>query len=59
VRRAAVACWNHAQVTVSPVWRPASKPLSVPAAVLRQDAAKDAEPPVLRPENEILREQMV
>jgi hypothetical protein len=46
------------QVIVSLVYQVTRKLLSVPAVVLRRQAARDAELPVLRHENAVLRRQL-
>lgn len=58
VWRAVTAYWDAVRMIVSLVYRAARNLLSVPAMLLRRDAAKDAELLVLRHENAVLRRQL-
>jgi hypothetical protein len=58
VGRAAPVCWNPVRVIVSLVFQVARKLLAVPVVLLSRDAAKDADLPVLRHENAVLRGQL-
>ena len=52
------ATWDDARVSVSLVYQVARKLLSIPAVLLRRQAAKDAELLVLRHENAVLRRNL-